>query len=353
MMIKIPEAKKESLGLALNEVAAEIGAKLDDARKPWPPSDHSLNNWSSEYHHPCLKNLVHCRLDWKKRQPIDSDGKWRVDEGIDKEWFIKKWLGDIGFELSQSQRRYSTDDPGMEKYKHLHISGKIDGLCPLKKELPEPFAKLREVPAEIKTVNQNFWESTKTIEDLKRHSKHWIQKYPSQLNAYLIMGNSPGGFMIIATFGKKPRILPMLFDLELWEQDKARVEKVNAHVAAGTYPEPIPFDATICGMCDFDHICNPLRTTGVVEIPETAEFELEMYLELKEKKTEFTALHKELVGDAEKPGKYFDQEGFLNDIEIKTKRSPRAKYPVPKDIKDRYREDYTLVQTSIKRITKT
>lgn len=351
--METPETREEILCLSLNKVVAEISARLDEERKPWPPSDHSQNNWSSEIHHPCLKNLVHCRVDWKERQSIDIDGMWRVKEGIDKEWFVKKWLGDVGYELSQSQRRYSTDDPGMEKYKHLHISGKIDGLCPLKKKLPEPFGKLREVPAEIKTVGPHFWNSTETIIDLKRHSKFWIQKIPSQLNNYLVMGNAPGGFLIIATFGKKLRILPMLFDPDLWEHDRRRVEKVNAHVKAKTYPEPIPFDATICGMCDFDHICNPLRATGVVEIPETDEYELQMYLELKEQKAQFTKMHAELIGTMEKPGKYFGQEGFLNDIEIKTKKSMRAKYPdIPKEVKEKYREDYELTQTSIERITK-
>jgi len=351
--MKVSEKDKEILYVALNDTAAELGAKLDDERKPWPPTDHSLNNWSSEVHHPCLKNLVHCRVDWKQRQSIDIDGIWRVAEGIDKEWFVKKWLGDIGYELSQSQRRYSTDDSGMEKYKHLHLSGKIDGLCPLNKSLPEPFTKLKEVPAEIKTVSPHFWDSTQTIEDLKRHSKFWIQKIPSQLNNYLIMGNAPGGFLIIATFGKKPRILPMVFDSDLWEYDKNRIEKVNTHVDAGTYPEPMPFDATICGMCDFDHICKPLRATGVVEIPEANEWELQMYLELKEQKAQFTKMHAELIGSMEKPGKYFGQEGFLNDIEIKTKRSMRKKYPdIPKEVKEEYQVNYELIQTSIERIDK-
>lgn len=352
-MIEKPDTNEELLYLKLNEIATEISAKLDDERKPWPPSDHSLNNWSSEIHHPCLKNLVHCRVDWQQRQSIDIDGMWRVAEGIDKEWFIKKWLGNIGYELSQSQRRYSTDDVGMEKYKHLHISGKIDGLCPLKKKLPEPFSRLREIPAEIKTVGPHFWNSTETIEDIKTHSKHWIQKYPSQLNNYLVMGNAPGGFLIIVTFGKKPRILPMLFDEDLWEYDRRRVEKVNAHVDAKTYPEPMPFDPTICGMCDFNHICTPLKSTGIIEIPEVNEIELQMYLELKDQAVEFNKMHKELVGNNDKPGKYYGKSGFVGDVEIKTKHSPRSKFPgIPKEVKEPYREEYTLIQTTIERICK-
>ena len=102
-----------------------------------------------------------------------------------------------------------------------------------------------------------------------------------------------------------------------------------------------------------DHICKPLRATGVVEIPEANEWELQTYLELKEQKARFTKMHAELIGSMGKPGKYFGQEGFLNDIEIKTKRSQRAKYPdIPKEVKEKYREDYELITTSIDRISK-
>lgn len=343
---------EETLHQALNEIALEMCSKLDAARPPREPSNHSRNNWCSEAHHPCLKNLVHCRIDWKERQQMDLDGRWRTEEGTDKEWKVKKWLGDIGFEITQSQRYFSTDDPGLEEFQHLHLSGKIDGASPLNRELPEPFGHLKEVPAEVKTVNPNYWNTTRTIEDIKRHPKFWINKIPTQLNNYLLFFKSPGGFLIIATFGKRLRILPMLFDRELWEYDRARIEKVNAHVEAGTYPPPMPFDATICGMCDFDHICAPLKSKdNLVEISGLEEMELEHYLELEEWKTKFMELHMKLIGKMDKPGKYFGKEAIVNDIEISTKRSIRKKcVGMPKELKEPYMEDYELIQTKIKRV---
>lgn len=345
--------KEEILYTHLNEIAAEMSAKLDAERPAREPSNHLERNWASEIHHPCLKNLVHCRVDWKQRQAMDIDGRWRVEEGTDKEWMVKKWLGNIGFELSQSQRYFSTDDVGLEKYKNLHISGKIDGANPLNRILPEPFASLKEVPTEIKTTSPHYWQSTETIEDLKRHPKFWINKIPSQLNTYLVFMGLPGGFIILATFGKKLRILPMLFDPELWKHDKSRIEKVNAHVEAGTYPEPIPYDTTVCGMCDFNHLCTPLKSTDIIDESEINEMELQIYLEEEERAKNFEKLKADLIGNIEKPGKYFGKSAFCGDIEISTTKSMRYKYPgIPKEVKKPYEVDYELVQTSIKRIDK-
>lgn len=343
----------QALNSALGEVAAEMTAKLDAERPAREPSNHSQNNWASEIHHPCLKNLVHCRIDWKQRQPMDINGRWRVEEGNDIEWKVKKWLGNIGYELSESQRYFSTDDVGMKKFKHLHISGKIDGLNPLKKELPEPFMSLKEVPAEIKSVNPNFWNSMQTIEDIKRHSKFWLNKIPSQLNTYLVFMGLPGGFIILATFGKRPRILPMLFDAELWEYDSRRVEKVNKHVEAGTYPEPMPFDATICGMCDFNHLCAPLKATTHIEIEGIDQMELEFYLELKDWHDKYTKTRAELIGTKDKPGKYHGKDAIIEDIEIKTRRHEKKKYDIPKEKKEEFfigKEE--VVITTIDRIAK-
>jgi len=349
--IEKPTTPEDILYSELSKFTAEISAKLDTERPPWQPRDHSQNNWASEIHHPCLKNLVHTRVDWKQRQGIDIEGRWRVDEGKRIEWEVTKWLGDIGFEISESQKRFSTDD--IEEYCDLKISGKIDGMIPLKRKLPAPFSHMQEIKVEIKTVNPNYWNSTKTIADIKRHPKFWIQKIPSQLNTYLALSNDPGGLLIIVTFGKKPRILPMLFDQDLWDHDQARVRKVNTHVAAGTYPEPIPFDATICGMCDFNHICNPISTTKMSQVDPMDIFKLEMYLEFEEWNAKYNEIHAELIGDKKKPGKYRGMDAIIEDIEITTSIQMRKKFDIPKEEKEKfYVGDYEVIITKISRIGK-
>lgn len=347
------ERTESPLYLGLNSLALEISSKLDAERPERSSRDHSRYNWSSEYHHPCKKFLVHCRLDWKKRQGIDLDGRWRVEEGIDKEWMVKKWLGNVGFEITQSQAYWNTDDNDLLEFKALRISGKIDGMVATNGKLPVAFQSVKEVPVEVKSTSPHFWDSTKTIEDIKRHSKFWISKIPSQLNTYFVFTHSPGGLLILCTFGKRPRIIPMLFDKALWEEDCRVVKSVNYHVRMKKYPEPMPFDPTICGMCDFDHICTPLKTTGLIELNTVDEIELEMYLELKDQKKQFDDLHARLIGKKGKPGKYHGKEAMAGNIEIKTTRYPKKTFSVPDEIKQKYRDkDEEVVKTTIERITK-
>ncbi|MCK4785189.1 MAG: hypothetical protein KAV87_15675 [Desulfobacteraceae bacterium] len=347
------EITESPLYLGLYNLALEITSKLDAERRPWEPRNHMAHNWASEYHHPCKKYLVHCRLDWKQRHGIDLDGRWRVEEGIDKEWMVKKWLGDVGFEITQSQAYWNTDDPALKQFKALKISGKIDGMVATNGKLPDAFQNVREVPVEGKSTSPHFWDSTKTIEDIKRHSKFWISKIPSQLNTYLVFTHSPGGLLIICTFGKKPRIIPMLFDQELWDADCTFVKSVNYYVHLKKYPEPMPFDPTVCGMCDFDHICTPLRTTGLIEIDAVDEMELELYLELKDQKKQFEDIHARLIGKKDKPGKYHGSEAMAGNIEIKTIRYPKKTFAIPDEVKQKYRgKDDEVVKTTIERITK-
>jgi len=345
---------EDRLHLELSNLAVEIGSKLDAERPVREPSNHSRYNWASEQHHPCKKFLVHCRLDWRKRRQMDIDGRWRVEEGIDKEWVVKKWLGDIGFELTQAQRYFNTDDQGLERFKRLKISGRIDGMVDVRGRLPAPFDKFKELPAEIKSVAPHYWNSTKTIEDIKRHPKFWISKIPSQLNTYFVFKGWPGGLLILVTFGKKPRLLPMLFDEKLWQEDSRRTRSVNAYVQKKKYPPPMPFDPTICGMCDFDHLCAPLKaSTTLVEVGAIDEMELEMYLELKEQNKQFTEMKAKLIGTKDKPGKYHGKNALAGDIEIKTIRYPKKTFVIPEDVKQKYRaEDDEIIKTTIERTGK-
>lgn len=320
----------------------EIEAALDTNKKPWPPRNHSDWNWASELGHPCMKHLVHCRLDWEQKQPMDTDGMWRVEEGMDQEWKLKKLLGDLGLELRQNQVALELPE---EK-----IRGKIDGLLPLPPDIPG-LDGLREIPLEAKSVNPNYWDRLKTIGDVGSHSAWWIRKYPSQLNLYLAMTGKPCGILALKTWGKKPRLLPMLFDQDLYDRDIRMARAVNAHVEAGTYPEPMPFDPSACGMCDFNHLCSPLKATKFIEIPQSEEPELEFYLELKEQKKNFEELHRRLIGTSEKPGRYHGKNGIVGSIEILTKTSQRTFYEIPADIKAPYADKREIVTTTIERIT--
>ena len=162
----------------------------------------------------------------------------------------------------------------------------------------------------------------------------------------------PGGLLVLVTFGKKPRILPMIFDKDLWIRDSKMALSVNEYVEKKEYPPPMPFDATVCGMCDFNHICTPLKPTSVtVGLNDADKFELELYLETKEQNEHFKRMHAELIGTKDKPGKYFGQSAFIEEIEIKTRSYMKKSYEVPAEEKEKYRvDDQEVITTKIERI---
>lgn len=355
---------QEQLLLTLNNIALEIESRLDkkrlDAREQW---DHSSGNWASDLHHPCTKFLVHARRDWQSRPMMDLRGCYRTEEGYDKESKFRDMLSRIQIDIDGTQRKYNTKT--LEGLVNLKLGMKIDGVFDLKKfgwQFPPPFENVREIPWENKSVAPHYWDSTKTIEDLKRHPKFWINKIPSQFNSCLLFENWPGGLISLMTFGKKPRILPMLFDKELWEHDMGQLEKVNKHIDDGTFPPPIPYDPDVCGLCDFDHICQPLTAKGnLIEITEGETPELELYCDLqeqiKELKKKFDPLNAKLVGNKEKPGRYFGKEGMFDEYEITTsiqnrKRIQEDKKAELKKLTELFQEPYNLTTTKIKRMVK-
>ena len=83
----------------------------------------------------------------------------------------------------------------------------------------------------------------------------------------------------------------MDLDYQLGEEALKRAEAVNAHVAAGTEPDPAEYDEEMCGRCGYVHICTPERIGTEVEI-DTGE--LASILDRLEELKPYVSEHREL-----------------------------------------------------------
>lgn len=335
---------------AMAMVGMQVESALDGVREAerHGPADHRDRTYASSLGHPCMRHMVYERTHPYEAQPMDVDSLWRLSEGRQLEARASIDLTRAGWQLEENQRQFV-----WPKYM---ISGKIDGMLRIPNDpmvralIPEEVGRLPKAPVEIKTINPLFWDKMKTIGDIRESRYWWIRKYPSQLNVYMLMAGIPIGFLMLLTFGKRPRLIPMAIDYDLGEADLQMVEKANEHVLAGTLPEPIPFDGSVCGMCDWSHICQPLQATIFEGLTTDDIPELERYLELKKAKADFDDYHEKLIGTNKKPGKYHGRNAIIEGIQIISNTQSRTSYDVPKNIQAKYAKKTDIVITKIERV---
>ena len=205
-------------------------------------------NWASSIDHPCLRFLTYSQSNWRDKQLPSVETEYLFEEGNDSEKKIKSLIENEGYEIILDQKYFTWD-------KYL-ISGKTDGF--LEFTLPGLKVPLRG-PLECKSVATHAFDKMRTIEEIKESRSYWIRKCISQLNIYMLMSNYEWGFLALKTYRRRPRILPMMVDLELGEKCLQTCEQVNHFVAKGILPDRILYDPSLCDICDFDHICQPVK----------------------------------------------------------------------------------------------
>jgi len=307
--------------LRATQMAAEIENRLDQRQQARQTNGHDHppdRTWASELGHPCLRHLFYARTAWDQKKPVAVDLAYRLEEGNEKEDLAIRALTEAGFVI-QDRQRYLQDDK-------LLISGRIDLIISRQ-------GGSGQAPVEIKTIAPQFFDGIKTAQDLRTHRKFWIRKYASQLNFYLGSLGLPFGFFYLATWGRRPRILPFLFDADLYAADLARIEKLNEYIAKGETPPPIPYDNDACQLCPWAAICGNQPSVNLTELDPADAFNLEQMLELKETADRYEELKARLIGTGSKPGKYYGINAELGKIIIETRTQLRTYYNLPPDIK--------------------
>lgn len=331
---------EQTVELMLEEFAtqqlATMDAYLEKRRneRPGVSAQRRLGwNWASQLGHPCDRQLTYQRLHWEQRKPASIELEYRFMEGNEKEQWLKTLLTNSGLPINHKPR--SLEWPAFQ------ISGRLDLEAALGGTL---------YVGEIKSIAPQFWWGTRSIKEIKYHAKFWIRKILVQLNTYLFMAGEEFGFLYLVTFGKRPRILPYMVDYDLGEATVKQAQLVNAAVDAGVLPKRIPYDNTVCEMCDFAHLCQPVKTTTYSEVPEAYAGDLIRYCDLKQAEVqEFKQLEKRLLGSKARPGFFRGQDAAYADINISTRHGETTVYRVPKDIKEDYMEKVPTTTTTIER----
>lgn len=208
------------------------------------------SNRASQLGHECLRYHVYERTRWHEKTLHDVRLQMIFDMGREVEEIVLKELREAGFQIHEGQRAF--------QWPEYKITGSIDGMLILEGEA---------VPLEIKSASPFAFDSINTVDDLKRHKYPYMRRYVSQVTLYCLLSNKDRAVILFknkSTGALKEIWVPL--DYDLGELLLKRAEAINAHVEAGTVPEPIKYDEALCGECPYAHICLPEVTGKEVEI---------------------------------------------------------------------------------------
>ena len=264
-------------------------------------------NHASELAHPCIRYLVLKRLHWQEETLPSLSLQYIFEEGNIHEDAVSTLLRNAGHKVIKSQVSL--------EWKAYQLTGHIDGTIVDEKELP----------VEVKSVSTHYFDTIQTFEDIKNHRYWFVRKWAGQLTLYLAMMNTDQGLMVLKNKNDgRIRILDVMLDYDLAESLIKKAETINAHVAAGTVPDPIEWD-DCCERCGFyPHLCLPDIMPEGAEIMDDPELEtaLERYFELKPSVTEYNQIDDVLK-------KRLDHRtGFCGRFEIRGKEVERQEYKV-------------------------
>lgn len=263
------------------------------------------SNRASDLGNPCLRYHVFNRTRWEEKSLHDVGLQNVFDLGNDIEEIALRELAAAGIKVIEQQKPFN--------WPEYSITGHLDGLV---------LIDGKAYPLEIKSCSPFVFDAIHTIDDLKKGKYAYLRKYPVQLNLYLLMSNiDKGVFLFKNKVTGAYKEIWMDLDYELGEATIKRAEAINAHLAAGTVPEPIEYGDE-CERCGFVHICSVDHIGKEVEI-DTGELAvmLDRLDALKPAKKEYEEIdeavkkavegrEKILAGDWFVTGRWTERKGF-------------------------------------------
>lgn len=210
-------------------------------------------NRASSMGDPCLRRLVLKRTVGEQERQPDDTGLAIFNLGHMLEGPVRRLVEDLGFEVEKAQLAFPPND--------FNVSGHIDGV------IRHPRFNIRCI-LEIKGVNGQTWKGLRTADDIREHSKSWVNKWGAQGQLYPVLSDimrwGEDDIPIIGTLfvllNKWTGELRAVFALADYAQAEALLDKslaIEVHVAAKTLPD-FCAERGECLTCGFrPHACQP------------------------------------------------------------------------------------------------
>lgn len=265
-----------------NKLEQHVYKYFEDRRKVYP----CHVNRASSLGHPCKRFLVFQRTRWKDALLHDTELEIIFNEGNVHEEAVLQTLKDCGFDITQQQRGYFEAPQ--------KISGHLDTF------ISHPVLIEKPVPAEIKGLSANNWQSIKSYEDMVNNKQWYIRKYVPQLQVYMYLTENEDGLFILKNKQTgQLKFIHVTLDYDLVEGLIKKAEDINESVDSNLTPDGID-DMSICKGCQFRHVCFKDQDWGEGLIyfdDETLSRKISQMLDQEMKLSDFKNL-KDEVGDS-------------------------------------------------------
>lgn len=268
----------------------------------------------------CDRCNVYGVLNWEDKKSFTIDSVAAMEEGNRKEKVVISDLLSLGYDV-----RLQAEIVEIKGINGVPMArGKIDG------KIRVGDMKI-DVPFEIKSMDKYTFDPIKSIEDFEK--KPWLRKYLRQIKMYMYGNNIEYGFFILE-YRNRWKLLPVYLDYGECESILKMLERAYEHIKNKTYPDRIPYDQTICGMCNFQHICLQDVINTPAELIDNQEFAdtLDRHEELKPLSSEYEKLHKKVKSAMGDTDKVIVNSRYL----LQNVPSQRTSYEYPDDIKKQY-----------------
>lgn len=307
------------------DIVGKIKDKLLRERQSYAPRC----NYASSAGHPCVRKLVYSRLNWQEKLLPEVHSLLRMSDGNVLEGSTIELIRKAGFDVVEQQRPL--------EWANLQLSGKIEGQIKINGKL---------VLFEVKTMKHQTWKSINSADDLKNSTKWWIKGYYDQFQLYLLLLGQEFGILFLKSVEGDLKQIIVAIDYEYAEGIAKKLEVVNRCVESKNLPDRI-VDRTVCGMCDFRHVCLPNEESDAINIVEDAELSdlLEQREGLKASAKEYEHLDDQIKSFfKERPvGAYL----IAGKFQVKLTESARKFVNLPPSVKAQYEEEKMIQRVTI------